>query len=121
MISIHSIDEIPAFTSEAEEAEFWATHQIGDDLWGQLPTVPEDDLPPVRPRTRPVGIRFDESTLERIKILATRRHKGYQTLLREFIIERLYEEELREGLVKPVRQARGGLETEKVPATPPGG
>ena len=99
MTTIHSVDEIPAFASEAEEAAFWATHEIGDDLWERLPPVPEEDLPPAVPRTRPVGIRFDESTLRRIKILAARRHKGYQTLLREFITERLYEEEKRDGLV----------------------
>jgi hypothetical protein len=29
---------------------------------------------------------------------ARKRHKGYQTLLKEFVIERLYEEEKREGL-----------------------
>jgi len=103
MTVIHSRDEIPVFASEAEETAFWATHEIADDLWDRLPTVPEEELPPARPRTRPVGIRFDESTLNRIKVLAQRRHKGYQTLLREFITERLYEEEQREGLVRPVR------------------
>jgi hypothetical protein len=105
MITIHSIDEIPAFGSEAEEVAFWATHEIADALWKRLPVVPDDELPTARPRTRPVGIRFDESTLRRIKILAARRHKGYQSLLREFITERLYEEEQREGLVKPLRRA----------------
>lgn len=50
-----------------------------------------------RSRTRPIGVRFDESTLSRLKILAARRHKGYQSLLKEFIVERLYEEEKREG------------------------
>jgi hypothetical protein len=38
------------------------------------------------------------STLARLKRLARKRHKGYQTLLKEFVIERLYEEEKREGL-----------------------
>ena len=103
MTVIHSRDEIPVFASESEEAAFWATHELADDLWDRLPTVPEGELPPARPRTRPVGIRFDESTLKRIKVLAALRHKGYQTLLREFITERLYEEELREGLVRPAR------------------
>ena len=44
-------------------------------------------------------MRFDESTLSRLKVLSDRRHKRYQSLLREFIVERLYEEEKREGLV----------------------
>jgi predicted transcriptional regulator len=44
-------------------------------------------------------VRFDDSTVRRLKVLAERRHKGYQTLLKEFVAERLYEEEKREGLV----------------------
>jgi hypothetical protein len=46
-----------------------------------------------------VAIRFDDATLRRLKVLAARRHKGYQTLLKEFVLERLYEEEKREGIV----------------------
>jgi hypothetical protein len=42
--------------------------------------------------------RSDEHTLAHLKRLARKRHKGYQTLLKEFVIERLYEEEKLEGL-----------------------
>ena len=38
-------------------------------------------------------------TLALLTRLARKRHKGYQTLLNEFVIERLYEEEKREGLL----------------------
>jgi hypothetical protein len=31
--------------------------------------------------------------------LAAKKHKGYQTLLKEFVVERRYEEEKREGLL----------------------
>jgi predicted DNA binding CopG/RHH family protein len=63
--------------------------------------TPESDakLPPHHPRTKPIAIRFDQSTLDRVKALAHRRGKGYQTLLKEFVAERLYEEEKREGVV----------------------
>lgn len=98
-VVIHSWSEVPAFASEAEEAEFWASHVLGEDLLEQMDTAPEGLLPPPRPRTRPVAVRFDDSTLRRIKVLAARRHKGYQTLLKEFVAERLYEEEKREGIV----------------------
>lgn len=104
---IHRVDEIPVFATEAEEAAFWAEHEIGDDLWDRLPVVPEEELPPPRPRTRPIGIRFDESTLRRLKVLAARRRTGYQSMLRDFVTERLYEEEQREGLVKPHRPSTG--------------
>ena len=97
--TIEDWDEVPHFASEAEEAEFWATHQLGEGLLGQMGPVPEGALPPPRPRTRPVAIRFDDATLRRLKFLAARRHKGYQTMLKEFVLERLYEEEKRDGIV----------------------
>jgi hypothetical protein len=50
-------------------------------------------------RTMPIAVRFDASTLERLRALAARRNKGYQTLLKEFVVERLYEEEKREGII----------------------
>ena len=55
----------------------------------------------VRPgRTTPIAVRFDQFTLKRLKALAALRNTGYQTLLKEFIVERLYEEEKREGIIK---------------------
>jgi hypothetical protein len=54
----------------------------------------------IRPgRTTPVAIRFDQFTLMRLRALAAMRNTGYQTLLKEFVVERLYEEEKREGII----------------------
>jgi hypothetical protein len=54
----------------------------------------------VRPgRTTPIAVRFDQFTLKRLQALAALRNKGYQTLLKEFVVERLYEEEKREGII----------------------
>jgi hypothetical protein len=54
----------------------------------------------IRPsRTTPIAIRFDQFTLMRLKSLAASRNTGYQTLLKEFVVERLYEEEKRAGIV----------------------
>lgn len=50
-------------------------------------------------RTTPIAVRFDQFTLKRLRTLATLRNKGYQTLLKEFVVERLYEEEKREGII----------------------
>ena len=99
LTTIQSWDEVPKFASEAEEAAYWATHELGERLLAQMGQVPEGELPPPRPRTRPVAVRFDDATLRRLRVLAARRHKGYQTLLKEFVLERLYEEEKREGIV----------------------
>jgi predicted DNA binding CopG/RHH family protein len=96
---IHSFEEIPKFESEEEEADFWATHSLGDELLEKMGPVPEGVLPPARPRTRPIGVRFDDDVVRRLKALASKKNKGYQTLLKEFVVERLYEEEKREGLL----------------------
>ncbi|MEA2334726.1 MAG: hypothetical protein QOG40_1216 [Solirubrobacteraceae bacterium] len=55
----------------------------------------------IRPgRTTPIAIRFDQFTLERLKALAALHNTGYQTLLKEFVVERLYEEEKRAGIIQ---------------------
>ncbi len=59
----------------------------------------QEDMPPVRARTTPVAVRFDQDVVKRLKALAAKKHKGYQTLLKEFVAERLYEEEKREGII----------------------
>jgi hypothetical protein len=56
--------------------------------------------PRARGRTTPIAVRFDEFTIKRLKDLAARRNTGYQTLLKEFVVERLYEEEKREQIIE---------------------
>jgi hypothetical protein len=99
LTEINSWDDVPVFASEAEEAEFWATHGLGEALLEKGLTEDDLGLPPPRPRTKPVAVRFDPDTLGRLKAVARKKHKGYQTLLKEFVMERLYEEEKREGLI----------------------
>ena len=48
LIEIDSVDEIPIFANEDEEAEFWATHGFSEELWARLPPTPEELLPPIR-------------------------------------------------------------------------
>ncbi|MHB1527363.1 MAG: CopG family antitoxin [Candidatus Dormibacteria bacterium] len=73
---IADLTEIPDFADEAEEAEFWATHQFSDALAAQAEPPPVGLLPSPRPRTVPIAVRFDSSTLARVKALAAQRHKG---------------------------------------------
>jgi hypothetical protein len=101
MNPVNSWSEVPQFADEAAEAEWWSTHEPGDELLTMMSPVPltQQEQAARTARTHPVAIRFDDSTLERVRALARRRHKGYQTLLKEFVVERLYEEEKREGMV----------------------
>lgn len=97
---IDSPEEIPENMTEAEEAEFWSTHAMSKEFIDNAEPVPEGMLPPPRPRTRPISLRLDDDVLTRLKDVARKKHKGYQTLLKEFVVERLYEEEKREGVLK---------------------
>ena len=99
MIPLRDPSEIPLGMSEEEEREFWDTHEITEEFLEKAEPVPEDELPSVRPRTRPISLRFDEDVLARVKAVAKSKNKGYQTLLKEFVVERLYEEEKREGII----------------------
>lgn len=94
--------DVPTFASETDEHRFWSTHELVGEALDQMREGSSDLLPAAAafsPRTRPIAIRFDADVLRRIKALAARKQKGYQTLLKEFVVERLYEEEKREGLI----------------------
>lgn len=99
MKKLHSPAEIPAFASEGEEAEFWSTHQLAEDYPMNLTVDPdlEAALPPRRSResTRAISIKMEMDLLERIRDLAERKHIPYQTLIKQFLGERVYEEEKR--------------------------
>lgn len=102
MVPLRDPSEIPEDMSEEEEAEFWDTHEITEEYLEKMGPPPEGVLPPAtrQPRSRPLSVRFDEETIQRLRTVAEKKHKGYQTLLKEFVTERLYEEEKREGLLE---------------------
>jgi hypothetical protein len=99
--TVDRLEDIPDFSSEKDEHAFWSTHEFGEDLLNAAQSLSRDSLPPPRPRlrTKNVAVRFDETTLQRVRALAARRHQGYQTLIKQFVTERLYEEEKRDGTV----------------------
>src|SRR5216683_7588573 len=100
-------DQIPDFLNEDEEDKFWSTHELGPAMLEAMQPSHElaAILPPARARailqrhTRNLSVRFDLDTLNRLRIVAKKKGVGYQTLLKQFVNERLYEEEKREGLL----------------------
>lgn len=48
----------------------------------------------------PILTRFDDDLMKCLKALAAKKHIGYQSPLRRFVAERVYEEEKREGMLK---------------------
>src|SRR5215216_4618138 len=99
---IDSPRDIPAGLSDEERMAFLEEHGVSEYFLQNVKEASEEERP--RPRTKPVNIRFDDFTLRRLKGLADSRNVGYQTLLKEFVTERLYEEERRQGVL-PANQA----------------
>lgn len=95
---ITSRDEIPENMSESEAAEFWSTHTMSEALLEA--SIIEDDQELPKKKSVPISIRIDEDLLQRIRSLANDRKKGYQTLMKEFLIERTYEEEKKQFLIR---------------------
>jgi len=104
---IKSWDEVPSFASEKEERAWWDEHEISEELLETFePRSKRGNLPPPRERiiTRPrkgsVSVRMENDLVNRLKDLAAIKGIGYQTLLRQFVADRVYEEEKREGILK---------------------
>lgn len=99
---IHDLSEIPEFENEAEERVFWETHAFSDALLAKV--RPEDEptleLPPrQKADSKSITLRLDNDSVKRLKVLAHEKEIPYQTLLKRFVTERLYEEEKRAGLI----------------------
>ena len=48
--TVDAWEDVPNFTNEDEEAEFWATHGLGGAALESLGTFEDGALPPPRPR-----------------------------------------------------------------------
>ncbi|HWS81001.1 MAG TPA: CopG family antitoxin [Rubrobacter sp.] len=103
---IKSWDEVPSFASEKEEQAWWDEHDISEELLETFePRSERSNLPPprertiTRPRKNPVSVRMENDLVNRLKVLAAVKGVGYQTLMRQFVADRVYEEEKREGII----------------------
>lgn len=79
-------NQIPEFEEDSEEAEFWATHSLDPRLMNsaiQRQSVRESAT---------ITLRFDPQMLSRIKRLARQRYLNYQSMIKQWLSERLEEE-----------------------------
>ena len=89
--------QIPTFTNEDEEREFWATHDSTEFLdWSKAKRAV---FPNLKPSTKSISLRLPESVLVGLKMLANKRDVPYQSLLKVFLAEKV-EHELRPRHVK---------------------
>ncbi len=81
---------LPKFTSEQAEAEFWETHDSTEFLH-ETESV-EMTFVDERPVKTQISLRLEQSAIEQLKALARRKGIGYQTLIRLWLMERLHQE-----------------------------
>ncbi len=82
--------QIPKFESEEQERSFWAEHDSADfvDWTGAQRRA----FPNLRPTLRTISLRLPESMIGHLKVLANKRDIPYQSLLKQFLAERLQRE-----------------------------
>lgn len=94
---------LPAFASEAEEREFWETHDASPYLdWSQARRAV---FPNLKPSTETISLRLPTALLSELKELANKRDVPYQSLLKVFLAERVARETASVG-VPPARRQR---------------
>ena len=85
--------QIPEFSSEDEERDFWSTHDSADYLdWSQAKRAV---LPRLKPSTKTISLRLPESMLNELRLLANKRDVPYQSLIKIMLQERI-DQELRQ-------------------------
>jgi len=82
--------QIPVFASEDEERSFWASHDSNDYVDWQRAVRPS--FPDLKPSLRTISLRLPESMIGQLKLLAHKRDVPYQSLLKQFLAERLKRE-----------------------------
>ena len=81
---------IPKFRSEAEEREFWATHDTTDYIdWSRAKRAV---FPNLRPSTESISLRLPAPLLADLKALANERDVPYQSLLKVLLARQVRQE-----------------------------
>lgn len=83
---LDSWDDVPSFASTVEEAKFWLDHQLSVSLM-QEACVGSDTI-----ESTTITLRMDPRMLARLKRLAAQRYLNYQSMLKQWVAERLERE-----------------------------
>lgn len=87
---VTSWDDVPLFDNEQSEAAFWAENQVDLRLMEAATTAASELSDSVT-----ITLRMDPRMLGRIKRLARSRFLNYQSMIKQWLSERM-EKELRE-------------------------
>jgi predicted DNA binding CopG/RHH family protein len=97
MTLIKRVEDIPNFANESEEQTFWETHSVASELYSKNHNENLLTLP--LPKSKLISLRLERDLDKRLRNLAKQKGTSYQTLLKEFVLERVYEEEKRLGII----------------------
>ncbi len=98
---IYDANDIPTFKNRLEEACFWETHTWSEEFWNGILKETDEffNLSCKKNQSNGITLHLDKDTLKRLKLLAERKQTACEILIKNFVQERLYEEEKREGFV----------------------
>ena len=85
--TIQSWDDVPLFDSEQAEADFWAENQVDLRLMELSATASSEQSESVT-----ITLRMDPRMLSRIKRLARSRFLNYQSMIKQWLSERMEKE-----------------------------
>ena len=83
---ITDLEDIPFFVDPAEEEQFWEGHQLSTNLM-QSSLVGTDTN-----ESTTITLRMDPRMLSRLKRLARQRYLNYQSMMKQWVAERLEKE-----------------------------
>jgi predicted DNA binding CopG/RHH family protein len=85
-----TLKPIPAFSSEDQEAEFWASADSTQYIdWTKARIVA---FPNLKPSTQTISLRMPKAMLDELKVLANAKDVPYQSLMKVYLSERLAQE-----------------------------
>src|ERR1700757_1865653 len=102
MRSIASWEEVPIFESEVAEAGFWAENKPDLRLMEAAVAGGSESAESVT-----ITLRIDPRMLARIKRLARSRYLNYQSMIKQWLSERM-EQELRDKTQRSELRGQGG-------------
>ena len=87
MKTILSWTDIPPFEEDEDEAAFWLDHELDSKLMSSSTHQPDSR------ESTTITLRFDPRMLARIKRLARSRFLNYQSMMKQWLAERIEEEQ----------------------------
>jgi predicted DNA binding CopG/RHH family protein len=83
---ITSWNDLPDFTDDAAENKFWQEHELDSKLMAGSVHVADSR------ESTTITLRFDPRMLSRIKRIARSRFLNYQSMMKQWLAERLEDE-----------------------------